>query len=118
MTAAEFIAKWRNVELTERAAAQSHFNDLCGVVGHPQPIDVDKIIRPQSIGALLQVVVQHVSPDAHDATVALNLQPLVAPAPNRLTRYIRARRCLIQCQQFCQADGTGIIPHGASQPSV
>ncbi len=42
MTAAEFIAKWRNVELTERAAAQSHFNDLCGVLGHPQPIDVDK----------------------------------------------------------------------------
>ena len=42
MTAAEFIAKWRNVELTERAASQSHFNDLCSVLGHPQPIDVDK----------------------------------------------------------------------------
>jgi len=42
MTAAEFIAKWRPVDLTESSATQSHFNDLCEVLGHPKPLDVDK----------------------------------------------------------------------------
>jgi type II restriction/modification system DNA methylase subunit YeeA len=37
MTPEEFIAKWRGSELTERAAAQSHFNDLCSVLGVPSP---------------------------------------------------------------------------------
>ena len=36
-----FIAKWRASELTERAAAQSHFNDLCGLLGEPTPTDAD-----------------------------------------------------------------------------
>ena len=36
-----FIAKWRKVELTERAAAQQHFLDLCEVVGHPKPAEAD-----------------------------------------------------------------------------
>ena len=42
MTAAEFIAKWQPVDLTESSAAQSHFNDLCDLLGHPKPVDVDK----------------------------------------------------------------------------
>ena len=25
----DFLAKWRHVELKERSASQSHFNDLC-----------------------------------------------------------------------------------------
>jgi hypothetical protein len=29
MTVREFVAKWRKVELTERAASQQHFLDLC-----------------------------------------------------------------------------------------
>ena len=33
MTPGEFIAKWRASELKERSAAQSHFNDLCGLLG-------------------------------------------------------------------------------------
>lgn len=41
MTVAEFIAKWRNVALTERASSQSHFNDLCSLVGHMDPVSAD-----------------------------------------------------------------------------
>ncbi|MEI7901806.1 MAG: DNA methyltransferase, partial [bacterium] len=37
LTVAEFIAKWRKVELKERSAAQEHFIDLCNVFGHPTP---------------------------------------------------------------------------------
>ena len=37
MTPEEFIAKWRGSQLSERAAAQSHFNDLCSVLGMPGP---------------------------------------------------------------------------------
>jgi hypothetical protein len=41
MLASEFIAKWRAVELTERAAAQSHFRDLCDLLGEEAPVDAD-----------------------------------------------------------------------------
>ena len=41
MHVAEFIAKWRRSERTERAAAQEHFLDLCEVVGHEKPGEVD-----------------------------------------------------------------------------
>ena len=41
MTPAEFIAKWRAVALSERAVAQSHFNDLCALLGEPTPIAAD-----------------------------------------------------------------------------
>src|SRR5438270_4295363 len=41
MTADEFIRKWKTAELTERAAAQSHFIDLCRLLGEPAPTDVD-----------------------------------------------------------------------------
>jgi type II restriction/modification system DNA methylase subunit YeeA len=37
----EFVAKWRKVELKERSASQSHFNDLCRLVGHPTPVEDD-----------------------------------------------------------------------------
>ena len=43
MTPAEFIAKWRQVELRERQAAQSHFADLCALVGHATPTDADPL---------------------------------------------------------------------------
>jgi type II restriction/modification system DNA methylase subunit YeeA len=39
----EFVAKWRKVELKERSAAQSHFNDLCRLVGHPTPVEADPV---------------------------------------------------------------------------
>lgn len=41
MTAAEFIAKWRKVDLKERSAAQTHFIDLCRVFDHPDPVTAD-----------------------------------------------------------------------------
>ncbi len=34
-----FRAKWRGVSLTERAAAQSHFIDLCRALGVPVPTE-------------------------------------------------------------------------------
>ncbi len=41
MTPQEFIAKWRSVELKERSASQSHFNDLCRLLDLPDPISAD-----------------------------------------------------------------------------
>ncbi len=41
MTPAEFIAKWRQVQLTERAASQQHFLDLCDLLDHPKPAAAD-----------------------------------------------------------------------------
>ena len=37
MTPHEFIRKWKNNDLTERASAQEHFIDLCRLFGHPTP---------------------------------------------------------------------------------
>ncbi len=41
MTPHTFIRKWRTHALTERAAAQEHFIDLCRLVGHPTPAEDD-----------------------------------------------------------------------------
>lgn len=41
MTPQQFIAKWKPVALTERAAAQSHFLDLCALLGHDDPVTAD-----------------------------------------------------------------------------
>jgi type II restriction/modification system DNA methylase subunit YeeA len=41
MNVAELIEKWRKVELTERSAAQQHFLDLCDLLDHPKPAEVD-----------------------------------------------------------------------------
>lgn len=43
MTPLQFITKWSANTRTERAASQSHFNDLCDLLGHPKPLDVDPI---------------------------------------------------------------------------
>lgn len=42
MTPEQFIAKWENSTLKERSASQSHFNDLCAVLGVENPIDADQ----------------------------------------------------------------------------
>ena len=42
MTPQEFIAKWRSVELKERSASQSHFNDLCHLLGLDDPVTADR----------------------------------------------------------------------------
>ena len=41
MTPGEFAAKWRGVATGERASAQSHFSDLCRMLGEPTPSDAD-----------------------------------------------------------------------------
>ena len=41
MTPQEFVDKWRRSKLTERSAAQSHFNDLCHMLGQPTPAKAD-----------------------------------------------------------------------------
>ncbi|WP_197273262.1 MULTISPECIES: class I SAM-dependent DNA methyltransferase [unclassified Citromicrobium] len=41
MTPSEFIKKWRTVELKERTASQSHFNDICRLLEIDDPITVD-----------------------------------------------------------------------------
>ena len=41
MTPGEFIAKWQASELKERSASQSHFIDLCRMLGEPTPTDAD-----------------------------------------------------------------------------
>lgn len=37
----EFIAKWSKVQQKEISASQSHFNDVCLLVGHKLPLDAD-----------------------------------------------------------------------------
>ena len=41
MDAAFFADKWRKSIRSEKSAAQEHFFDLCELVGHPKPGDVD-----------------------------------------------------------------------------
>ena len=49
MHVSQFIAKWRQVELTERSAAQQHFLDLCEVLDHHMPAAPYPLVS--SIGA-------------------------------------------------------------------
>jgi len=41
MTPHDFLKKWRNAELKERSASQSHFNDLCALLGVLDPVAAD-----------------------------------------------------------------------------
>lgn len=41
MHASDFVAKWRSADLTERAAAHSHFRDLCDLLEEETPTDAD-----------------------------------------------------------------------------
>jgi hypothetical protein len=40
MTPAQFGKKWSKIQLKERTAAQSHFNDVCALVGHKTSMEV------------------------------------------------------------------------------
>jgi type II restriction/modification system DNA methylase subunit YeeA len=42
LSLAEFVARWKASTLTERAAAQSHFIDLCEVLSQPHPAAADQ----------------------------------------------------------------------------
>jgi type II restriction/modification system DNA methylase subunit YeeA len=41
MNPREFLDKWRHAELKERSASQSHFNDLCSLLGIADPVSAD-----------------------------------------------------------------------------
>ena len=41
MNPQSFIAKWRNSTVNEKAFYQSHFNDLCALIDHPAPMEMD-----------------------------------------------------------------------------
>lgn len=41
MTPEQFVARWKNNPLTERAGAQAHFDDLCDLLGVDKPRDAD-----------------------------------------------------------------------------
>ncbi|SDX27093.1 class I SAM-dependent DNA methyltransferase [Thiocapsa roseopersicina] len=41
MSPDEFISRWKGVTLTERASSQSHFNDLCQMLGEKAPVEAD-----------------------------------------------------------------------------
>src|SRR5689334_25042070 len=41
MTPHDFVTRWQAADLSERAACQSHFADLCALLGQPKPTEVD-----------------------------------------------------------------------------
>ncbi|MCB9134394.1 MAG: class I SAM-dependent DNA methyltransferase [Anaerolineales bacterium] len=41
MTPHQFVQKWSQILLNEIAMAQSHFNDVCALIGHKTPTDAD-----------------------------------------------------------------------------
>lgn len=41
MNPQEFVKRWREVELKERSASQSHFSDLCRLLGVSEPVHED-----------------------------------------------------------------------------
>ena len=41
MTPNEFIAKWKNADLTERAAAQPQYIDFCRLLDEQTPSEAD-----------------------------------------------------------------------------
>jgi hypothetical protein len=41
MNVHQFIFKWSKAALTERSASQQHFLDLCDLVGHGKPVELD-----------------------------------------------------------------------------
>jgi hypothetical protein len=41
LSVADFQHKWQGVTLKERSASQTHFNDLCHMLGVPTPTDAD-----------------------------------------------------------------------------
>jgi len=43
LTPAAFAKKWKGIETTEKASSQSHFIDLCRMLGEPTPHDADPI---------------------------------------------------------------------------
>jgi len=43
LTIAQFVTKWKIFSQTENAGSQSHFNDLCEVLGEKSPAEADSV---------------------------------------------------------------------------
>ncbi len=43
LTPQNFVSKWSKNRLKERASSQSHFNDVCALVGHKTPLEMDPL---------------------------------------------------------------------------
>lgn len=41
LTPGQFVKRWSPIQLRERASAQSHFNDICALVGHKPPVEAE-----------------------------------------------------------------------------
>lgn len=41
MTPQAFVAKWSQIQQKETAVSQTHFNDICQLVGHAPPLEHD-----------------------------------------------------------------------------
>src|SRR5215204_2225848 len=41
LTLPEFVARWQSATVIEKGAAQSHFIELCAVLGEPTPMQAD-----------------------------------------------------------------------------
>ena len=39
----EFVSKWSKSSLKEKSASQEHFIDICHLVGHPTPAELDPV---------------------------------------------------------------------------
>ena len=42
MTPEQFVATYAGIDLPERGVSQSHFTDLCRLLGHPTPVEADR----------------------------------------------------------------------------
>jgi type II restriction/modification system DNA methylase subunit YeeA len=41
LTRDQFVKKWSKIQLKEKAASQTHFNDICALIGHKTPLEAD-----------------------------------------------------------------------------
>ena len=56
MTAEEFVEKWSRTQLSEKAASQEHFIDLCRLIGEATPAEADPEGRDYCFEKAVQVV--------------------------------------------------------------
>jgi hypothetical protein len=64
MTPAKFIETWSSSELRERQGAQSHFSDLCRLLGEPRPTEDDPRL-PAEHGLVLWRSIAQTTPTRH-----------------------------------------------------
>ena len=56
MTPEQFVEKWANTKLTERAASHEHFIDLCRILGVPTPAEADPEGKDYCFDKAVQVI--------------------------------------------------------------